>query len=219
MNQKYNSALGAFEILSNVPGPFNIGIGTGSTTDFFTKEFLPNIKNSLSDIYSSSIRTTNLLNELGFVVKELGEDSIVDFYIDGADEVDKTLALIKGGGGAHTSEKRIAKKAKKFICIVDETKIVSDLGEVPLPIEIQDSHKKQIIESLKNLTNKITVREYKSDLNNTIIDLHHLVIDNPDELEADILNIKGVIDVGIFAVDRPNIVIVGQDSGYRLIES
>ena len=65
MNQKYNSALGAFEILSNVPGPFNIGIGTGSTTDFFTKEFLPNIKNSLTDIYSSSIRTTNLLNELG----------------------------------------------------------------------------------------------------------------------------------------------------------
>ena len=219
MNQKYNSALGAFEILSNVPGPFNIGIGTGSTTDFFTREFLPNIKNSLINIYSSSIRTTNLLNELGFEVKELSDDSIVDFYIDGADEVDKTLALIKGGGGAHTNEKRIAKMAKEFICIVDETKIVSDLGAFPLPIEILDSHKTEILESLKNLSNKITVRELKSDRNNTIIDIHHLVINNPDSLEAEILSIEGVVDVGIFAVDRPNTVVVGQDSGYKLIES
>ena len=138
MSEKYNAALGAYELITKEEGPLVLGIGTGSTTDYFTKNFLPNLSNKLKCVYSSSNRTTSLLNDLGFMVKDYDQNAVIDIYVDGADEVDKNLNLRKGGGGAHTNEKRLAKIANQFICIVDDSKIVDidddnflDLDKVP----------------------------------------------------------------------------------------
>jgi Ribose 5-phosphate isomerase len=133
MSEKYNAALGAFEKIKNIDGPLNIGVGTGSTTDIFTENFLPKLRENIGSVYSSSIRTTNLLKALDFTVEKGKPNKMLDLYIDGADEVDKNLNLIKGGGGAHTNEKMIAASSNQFICIVDTSKLVEILGKFPLP--------------------------------------------------------------------------------------
>ena len=219
MSEKYNAALGAYELISKNDGPLVLGIGTGSTTDFFTKEFLPILNKQLKCIYSSSDRTTNLLNRLGFKVKAYEPNIIIDIYVDGADEVDKNLNLIKGGGGAHTNEKRLAKVSNNFICIVDELKIVETLGNFPLPIEIDINQREEALSELKKYSKTITLRDTLSENQNYLFDIHNFKISDPYMLENDILSIKGVIDVGIFSVDKPQIVVVGKESSYRLIES
>tara|TARA_Y200000002_G_C22631655_1_gene642797 strand:+ start:497 stop:1156 length:660 start_codon:yes stop_codon:yes gene_type:complete len=219
MSEKYNAALGAYELISKNDGPLVLGIGTGSTTDFFTKEFLPILNKQLKCIYSSSDRTTNLLNRLGFKVKPYEPNIIIDIYVDGADEVDRNLNLIKGGGGAHTNEKRLAKVSNNFICIVDELKIVETLGNFPLPIEIDINQKEEALSELKKYSKTITLRDTLSENQNYLFDIHNFKISDPYMLENDILSIKGVIDVGIFSVDKPQIVVVGKESSYRLIES
>ena len=219
MSEKYNAALGAYELISKNDGPLVLGIGTGSTTDFFTKEFLPILNKQLKCIYSSSDRTTNLLNRLGFKVKAYEPNIIIDIYVDGADEVDRNLNLIKGGGGAHTNEKRLAKVSNNFICIVDELKIVETLGNFPLPIEIDINQREEALSELKKYSKTITLRDTLSESQNYLFDIHNFKISDPYMLENDILSIKGVIDVGIFSVDKPQIVVVGKESSYRLIES
>ena len=134
-------------------------------------------------------------------------------------EVDKNLNLIKGGGGAHTNEKRLAKIANKFICVVDESKIVETLGNFPLPVEIRTSHKEEVLLELKKYSENITVRDFLSDNKNYIFDIHNFKIAEPQKTEKDMLTINGVIDVGIFSENKPQIVIVGNESSYRLIES
>ena len=156
MAQKYNAALGAYELISKNNGPIVLGIGTGSTTDFFTKEFLPKLREKLNGIYSSSDKTTNLLKNLGFRVHDYSPEAVIDIYVDGADEVDKNFNLIKGGGGAHTNEKKLAKIADHFICIVDESKIVQTLGNFPLPIEIDVHQSDQALSELKKYSKNIT---------------------------------------------------------------
>ena len=154
MSQKYNAALGAYELISRNNGPLVLGVGTGSTTDFFTNKFLPKLREKLKGIYSSSYRTTNLLKNLGFHVHDYSPEAAIDIYVDGADEVDKNFNLIKGGGGAHTNEKRLAKIADHFICIVDESKIVQTLGNFPLPIEIDLHQSDQALSELKKYSKK-----------------------------------------------------------------
>lgn len=219
MSQKYNAALGAYEVISRNSGPLVLGVGTGSTTDFFTKEFLPKLRDKLNGIYSSSNRTTNLLKNLGFQVQDYSPEAAIDIYVDGADEVDKNFNLIKGGGGAHTNEKRLAKIADHFICIVDESKIVQTLGNFPLPVEIDVNQSGQVLSELKKYSKNITQRESLSDSKNFLYDLHDLKILDPLKIENQILLINGVVDVGIFAVDRPQTVIIGRDSSYKLMES
>ena len=219
MSQKYNAALGAYELISKNNGPIVLGIGTGSTTDFFTKEFLPKLREKLNGIYSSSDKTTNLLKNLGFRVHDYSPEAVIDIYVDGADEVDKNFNLIKGGGGAHTNEKRLAKIADHFICIVDESKIVQTLGNFPLPIEIDVNQSDQALIELKKYAKNITKRESLSDNKNFLYDLHKLKILEPLKIENQILMINGVVDVGIFAIDKPQTVIIGGDSSYRLMES
>ena len=219
MSQKYNAALGAYEVISRNNGPFVLGVGTGSTTDFFTKEFLPKLREKLNGIYSSSNRTTNLLKNLGFQVHHYSPEADIDVYIDGADEVDKNFNLIKGGGGAHTNEKRLAKIADHFICIVDESKIVQTLGNFPLPVEIDVNQNEQALSELEKYSKNITQRESLSDSKNYLYDLHDLNILDPLKIENQILSINGVVDVGIFAVDKPQTVIIGRDSSYKLMES
>jgi len=219
MSSKYNAALGAFEKIKNINELLNIGIGTGSTTDIFTEFFLPKLKEKINLIYSTSVRTTNLLNSLGFKVEIGKPDKILQLYVDGADEVDKDLNLIKGGGGAHTNEKIIASSSSKFICIVDKSKLVNTLGTFPLPLELITESKEQVIEHCKKYTQSITVRKDLSDNGNTLIDLHGMKITDPLKIENEINKIDGVIEVGIFAKNKPRIVIVGNDEGYESIES
>ena len=219
MSSKYNAALGAFEKIQNINELLNIGIGTGSTTDIFTEFFLPKLKEKINLIYSTSVRTTNLLNSLGFKVEIGKPDKILQLYVDGADEVDKDLNLIKGGGGAHTNEKIIASSSSKFICIVDKSKLVNTLGTFPLPVELITESKEQVIEHCKKYTQSITVRKDLSDNGNTLIDLHGMKITDPLKIENEINRINGVIEVGIFAKNKPRIVIVGNDEGYESIES
>ena len=219
MSSKYNAALGAFEKIKNINELLNIGIGTGSTTDIFTEFFLPKLKEKINLIYSTSVRTTNLLNSLGFKVEIGKPDKILQLYVDGADEVDKDLNLIKGGGGAHTNEKIIASSSSKFICIVDKSKLVNTLGTFPLPLELITESKEQVIEHCKKYTQSITVRKDLSDNGNTLIDLHGMKITDPLKIENEINKINGVIEVGIFAKNKPRIVIVGNDEGYESIES
>ena len=137
MSEKYNAALGAYELISKGEEPIILGIGTGSTTDLFTEHFLPKLRKKINGVFSSSNRTTILLKNLGFKVNDFDPEVNLDFYVDGADEVDENLNLIKGGGGAHTNEKRLAKIAENFICIVDNSKVVQTLGNFPLPVEIE----------------------------------------------------------------------------------
>jgi len=219
MSQKYNAALGAYELISRNNGPLVLGVGTGSTTDFFTEKFLPKLGEKLKGIYSSSYRTTNLLENLGFHVHDYSPEAAIDIYIDGADEVDENFNLIKGGGGAHTNEKRLAKIADHFICIVDESKIVQTLGNFPLPIEIDLHQSEQALSELKRYSKNITQRESLSDNKNFLYDLHGLKILEPLKIENQILMINGVVDVGLFAIDKPQTVIIGKDSSYKLMES
>ena len=136
-----------------------------------------------------------------------------------ADEVDKNFNLIKGGGGAHTNEKKLAKIAEHFICIVDQSKIVQTLGNFPLPVEIDVNQSEQALSELEKYSKNITQRESLSDSKNYLYDLHDLNILDPLKIENQILSINGVVDVGIFAVDKPQTVIIGRDSSYKLMES
>ena len=166
MSKKYNAALGAYEIIKQKEGPLVLGIGTGSTTDYFTKDFLLILKDKVTTLYSSSVRTTKLLLKLGFQVSEYDPNNSIDIYIDGADEVDKDLNLIKGGGGAHTNEKKLAKQANEFICIIDDQKLVNCLGDFPLPVEVKIAEANKVIPVLKQFSNNISKRENLSDSGN-----------------------------------------------------
>ena len=219
MSEKYNAALGAFEKIKNIDGLLNIGIGTGSTTDIFTENFLPKLRKNIGSVYSSSIRTTNLLKALDFNIEEGKPNKMLDLYIDGADEVDKNLNLIKGGGGAHTNEKMIAASSNSFICIVDTSKLVEILGKFPLPVEVLSESKDSVIQACKKYSQQITAREELSDNGNVLLDLHGTEIIEPLKIEKEINNITGVIEVGIFAINKPELVIVGKENGYNSIES
>lgn len=219
MSKKFNAALGAYEILKDKEGPLVLGIGTGSTTDYFTKEFLLKLKGKVSNLYSSSERTTKLLSELGFSICEYKPDNSIDIYIDGADEVDSNLNLIKGGGGAHTNEKKLAKQSKEFICIVDDKKLVNCLGNFPLPVEISIKNSDAASLSLYNFSKNVTKRQELSDNGNYLYDIHDFKIKDPDKIEKQILSIDGVVDVGIFSINKPSVVVAGLELGYKLIES
>jgi|TARA_E500000178_G_scaffold313823_1_gene331532 ribose 5-phosphate isomerase A len=219
MSKKYNAALGAYEIIKQKEGPLVLGIGTGSTTDYFTKDFLLNLKDKVTALYSSSERTTKLLLKLGLQVSEYNPNNTIDIYVDGADEVDKDLNLIKGGGGAHTNEKKLAKQAKEFICIIDDQKLVNCLGEFPLPVEVKIAEANEVIPVLKQFSNNISKRESLSDSGNYLYDIHDFKIENPNRIEEQILSMNGIVDVGIFSINKPSTVVVGLESSYKLIES
>ena len=219
MSKKYNAALGAYEIIKQKEGPLVLGIGTGSTTDYFTKDFLLILKDKVTTLYSSSVRTTKLLLKLGFQVSEYDPKNSIDIYIDGADEVDKDLNLIKGGGGAHTNEKKLAKQANEFICIIDDQKLVNCLGDFPLPVEVKIAEANKVIPVLKQFSNNISKRENLSDSGNYLYDIHNFKIENPNKIEEQILSINGIVDVGIFSINKPSTVVVGLESTYKLIES
>ena len=190
-----------------------LGMGTGSTVNFLI-DLLPEIKNKISAVVSSSVQTENLLKMNGFEVQALNQLGMLDLYIDGADEATKNLHLIKGGGGALTREKILAENSKKFICIADETKLVKRLGIFPLPIEVIPMARSFVSREIIKYHGKPVYREnFVTDNGNEIIDIHNLDIIDPIQLENDLNQIPGVVTVGIFARRKADVLLIAGEHG------
>lgn len=190
-----------------------LGMGTGSTVNFLI-DLLPEIKNKISAVTSSSVQTENLLKMNGFEVQTLNQLGMLDLYIDGADEATKNLHLIKGGGGALTREKILAENSKKFICIADETKLVKRLGIFPLPIEVIPMARSFVSREIIKYHGKPVYREnFITDNGNEIIDIHNLDIIDPIQLENDLNQIPGVVTVGIFARRKADVLLIAGEHG------
>jgi len=185
-----------------------LGIGTGSTVNFFISE-LAKYKNHFYGAVSSSEASTKLLQEIGIEVFSLNDVNEVAYYIDGADEVSPENFLIKGGGGAHTREKIIASASNEFICIVDKSKLVKRLGTFPLPIEVIPESRSLIARKITSLGGTpIYRKDFITDQGNQILDVMGMDISEPEALEILINNMPGVVDNGIFAFNKPEMVLV-----------
>ena len=196
-----------------------IGVGTGSTANFFIDE-LATIKDTISGAVASSIATSERLQSHGIEIIDLNIVKEISVYIDGADESDRALNLIKGGGGALTREKIVAAVADKFICIADESKLVSVMGNFPLPVEVIPMSvsyvKKQIS---KSIGGSPIIREgFTTDNGNLILDVHGLKIENPKTLENKLNNIVGVVTSGLFANRGADILLLGTPNGVKTIK-
>ena len=210
--KKRNAAKASLEFIE--PGVV-LGVGTGSTVNELI-DLLPTVASRIDKLVSSSRESTALLEQKGFEVSTLNEVGEVDIYIDGADEATKRLHLIKGGGGALTREKVIANAARRFVCIVDETKLVGMLGEFPLPIEVLPMAQAFVARKLVKLRTQPIWREgFVTDNGNHILDVHDMHISNPLEMETRLNQIPGIITVGLFAHRPADILLIADDSGIR----
>lgn len=189
-----------------------VGVGTGSTAAHFI-DALATIKGQIKGTVSSSEASTQKLLSYGIPVLDCNEVDSLDVYVDGADEINYQMQMIKGGGAALTREKIVSALAKQFVCIVDESKVVNVLGKFPLPIEVIPMARSYVARELFKLGGKPIYRQgVVTDNGNVILDIHDLVITNPIELENYINNIPGVVTVGLFANRGANIALVGSSS-------
>ena len=196
-----------------------IGIGTGSTANFFI-DALAEHKHLFDGAVSSSNASAERLEKLGINVFDLNSIGSFDFYIDGADETNERLELIKGGGAALTREKIVAACAKEFICIADDSKMVDLLGTFPLPVEVIPIARSYVARELVKLGGDPVFREgVLTDNNNHILDVHNLKIDSPMELEAKINQITGVVTNGLFALRPADILFLGSRDGVKTLKS
>lgn len=211
-NSKLNASIEACEyVKATIDTQSIIGVGTGSTVNFFIAE-LGKIKNLFKGAVSSSEASSKLLMDQGIEVFELNDVNEILLYIDGADEVDEQNRLIKGGGGAHTREKIVAAASQEFICIVDKSKLVKNLGTFPLPVEVLERSRSFVARELVKLGGTPVLRlGFVTDHGNQILDVHDLQISNPTELERKINLIPGVVDNGIFAHHKPSKIIIGKN--------
>jgi ribose 5-phosphate isomerase A len=210
--KKRAAARAALEFIE--PG-VTLGIGTGSTVNCLI-ELLPEVRDRIDRVVSSSKASTRLLEEQGFEVLTLNETGAIDVYIDGADEANKRLELIKGGGGALTREKVLAGAARRFVCIIDDSKLVGMLGKFPLPIEVLPMAQEFVARRMVKMRGQPVWREgFVTDNGNHILDVHDLQIANPIDMEARINRIPGVVTVGIFAHRPADILLIASDTGVR----
>ncbi|MBI0028868.1 ribose-5-phosphate isomerase RpiA [Gilliamella sp. B14448G11] len=192
-----------------------VGVGTGSTASHFI-DALATIKDQIKGTVSSSEASTQKLKNYGIPVLDCNDVDSLDVYVDGADEINQQLQMIKGGGAALTREKIVSALAKQFICIVDESKVVDVLGKFPLPVEVIPMARSYVARELVKLGGKPIYRQgVVTDNGNVILDVHDLLITNPVELEHRINNIAGVVTVGLFANRGADIALVGCSSGVK----
>ncbi|MDZ7644806.1 MAG: ribose-5-phosphate isomerase RpiA [Woeseiaceae bacterium] len=219
MDQNAKKLSVAKAALEYVDAGIVLGVGTGSTVNCLV-DFLPSLAERIDTIVSSSNATSERLEKAGFRVSKLSEVGDLDLYIDGADEATKHRQLIKGGGGALTREKVLAAAARKFVCIIDDSKLVGMLGAFPLPIEVLPMAQSFVARKLVKMRGQPIWREnFVTDNGNHILDVHNLQISNPPELENRINQIPGVISVGIFAQRPADVLLIAGDSGVRTIQS
>ncbi|QGT77903.1 ribose-5-phosphate isomerase RpiA [Guyparkeria halophila] len=212
-NTEQGKKLAAQAAIEYVPAGSIVGVGTGSTVNYFIDE-LAKIKNRIEGAVSSSEASTQRLKDHGIEVFDLNSVDSVPVYIDGADESNENLQLIKGGGGALTREKIIAQMAKKFVCIADETKLVDVLGAFPLPVEVIPMARSMIARELVKRGGQPVYRDgFVTDNGNQILDVHNLRIMEPAKLETELNDLPGVVTVGIFALRPADVLILGTADG------
>ncbi|GGO87840.1 ribose-5-phosphate isomerase A [Marinobacterium nitratireducens] len=194
-----------------------VGVGTGSTANFFI-DALAELKHLFDGAVASSEATAERLKGHGIPVYDLNSVSGLDLYIDGADEFDAGLNLVKGGGGALTREKIVAAAAKEFVCIVDASKRVDVLGAFPLPVEVIPMARSLVARELVKLGGQPELREgFVTDNGNLILDVYNLEIREPKALEAELNNIVGVVTNGLFARRGADVVLMGTENGVEKV--
>lgn len=196
-----------------------IGVGTGSTANYFIDE-LAKIKGKIDGAVASSDATAQRLKSHGIQVLDLNSVGELEIYVDGADEITEHMHMIKGGGGALTREKIVAACSKKFICIADASKLVGVLGKFPLPIEVIPMARSYVARQLVKLGGQPVLRQgFTTDNGNVILDVHGLTIMNPVELEQQINQITGVVTNGLFALRPADVLLLGADDGVKTFEA
>ncbi len=191
-----------------------IGVGTGSTANYFIEE-LAKVKGKIDGAVASSEATAQRLRGHSIKVFDLNSIDGMDIYVDGADEITEHLHMLKGGGGALTREKIVAAVAKQFICICDESKYVPVLGKFPLPVEVLPMARSYVARELVKLGGQPVLRDFTTDNGNIILDVHNLRIDDPVTMEAKINQIVGVVTNGLFAARPANILLLATADGVK----
>ena len=199
--------------IEHVPTGGVIGVGTGSTANFFIAE-LGRVKHRFDAAVASSEATAQRLKAQRIDVVELNDVFELTVYVDGADEVNRALAMVKGGGGALTREKIVGAVARRFVCIADESKLVDVLGRFPLPVEVIPMARSYVARELVKLGGEPELRQgFVTDNGNVILDVWNLHIDNPAELEQFINQIPGVVTNGLFARRPADVLLLGTVDG------
>ena len=194
-----------------------LGVGTGSTVNFFI-DALASANLHLAGAVSSSNATSTRLRAAGIEVLDLNEVGSLEVYVDGADEATRSHHLIKGGGAALTREKIVAAASKQFVCIIDDAKLVTTLGRYPLPVEVIPMARTYVTSRLTALGGRPVLRDgVGTDNGNQILDVHGLTITDPPALEREINQIVGVVTVGLFAQRGADILIMGTDKGVDIL--
>ena len=203
--------------IQHVPAGCIVGVGTGSTANYFIEE-LARIKHKIEGAVASSEATAQRLRSHGIEVMDLNSVNELPLYVDGADEITEHLHMIKGGGGALTREKIVAAVARKFVCVADQSKLVEVLGEFPLPIEVIPMARSYVAREIARLGGQPMLRQgFTTDNGNVILDVRGLQILNPVELETALNQITGVVTNGLFARRGADVLLLGTDSGIRTI--
>ncbi|WP_177420749.1 ribose-5-phosphate isomerase RpiA [endosymbiont of Lamellibrachia barhami] len=216
MNADEMKKMAAEAALEYVDGGI-VGVGTGSTVNHFI-DYLATIKHKIDGAVSSSEVSTERMKSHGIPVMDLNVAGELDIYVDGADEADHNLALIKGGGGALTREKIIAGASRKFVCIADGSKLVDILGKFPLPVEVIPMARSHVARQLVKLGGTPVWREdFITDNGNVILDVHNLEIMKPIEMENRINAIAGVVTTGLFAMRGADVLILGTEDGVKTV--
>ena len=217
MTQDEMKKMAAAAALDYVETGTVIGIGTGSTANYFI-DGLAGIKNRIDGAVASSRASAERLEAHGIPVLDLNSVNELSVYVDGADESTRHLHLIKGGGGALTREKIVAATSRKFVCIADESKLVDVLGEFPLPVEVIPMARSYIARELVKRGGQPVYREgFTTDNGNDILDVHNLQIMEPVKLEQELNNIPGVVTVGLFAMRPADVLLLGTRDGVRTL--
>tara|TARA_B100000787_G_scaffold70503_1_gene51854 strand:- start:1275 stop:1937 length:663 start_codon:yes stop_codon:yes gene_type:complete len=209
----------AYAALDHITTGGIIGVGTGSTVNHFI-DALATIKGRIDGAVSSSIVSTKRLEAHGIEVFELNEAGTIQSYVDGADEANQHLQLIKGGGGALTREKIIAAASEKFVCIADQSKLIDVLGKFPLPVEVVPMSRSYVAREIVKLGGQPIYREgFVTDNSNVIIDVHGWDIMEPISLEKTLNNIVGVVTNGLFAMRPADVLLLGSEHGTKVINA
>ena len=216
-DKKRNAAEAAIDYVK--PGS-TIGVGTGSTVNYFIDLLAEKMNGKIAAAVSSSEASSERLRNHGIAVVDLNEVGGLDLYVDGADESNHQLHLIKGGGGALTREKIVAAASAVFVCIADDSKLVDRLGAFPLPVEIIPMARGLVSGALQALGGEPRLREgFITDNGNQILDVHGLQIDDPVDMEIRINQITGVVCVGLFAHRPADVLVLGTEDGIKSIQT
>ncbi|TRZ70158.1 MAG: ribose-5-phosphate isomerase RpiA [Rhodocyclaceae bacterium] len=202
-------------VIANVPEGAIVGVGTGSTANFFIDQ-LAAIKHRLGGAVASSAATQKRLEGHGIRVLDLNEVAALSVYVDGADEIDHDLAMIKGGGGALTREKIVAAVAAVFVCICDQSKRVRTMGRYPLPLEVIPMARAHVARELARFGGEPRLREgFVTDNGNLILDVHGLSISDPVALETELDHVVGIVTNGLFARRRADVLLLSDPAGVK----